>query len=379
MRVVALAAALLLAACASAPQVYTPTPVPTHEPGTLVVSALLDLSGSRAPSGQPQRDAMQLWIDQTQVGPLRVRVKFVDVASSDARLLLELRRATVEDRVDAIVVGAPVALDEPFMQAVQVASIPVLLTLPSPEPTSGPGGRFTFALAPTPQSIARVLTDDLVTRSLLQPTLVAGDETTTAVGERASLSAEMRRRGLMFPTPVSLVLPDGPQRVRSASVFAKSIVLAGASAAYGDIIRSIPVTADAPRVYLSYLTETADVTNLRDQTVIVTWPGSRALAASTTSAPTTLQRGFIQRFTDRHGAPSTLAGAAYDALALIEAAAVGTGSIDAEQLRLRLENTRFAGVVTQYTFTPARHVGFASDDLVFLKWSAERSAPVIAP
>ena len=377
MRALALLA-LALAACTSAAPDIAPTPAPTREPNTVNVSVLLDLSGPRAPSGQPQRNAMQLWLDQPQAGTVKLKVKFVDVAGSDAKLLIELRHAVIDDRADAVVVGVPVSLDDPFGQAVQVGGVPVLLTLPTAEPIASAGGRFAFALAPTPDAIARAVVNDIVDRALLTPMLLASDESAAAVSERRSFVAELRRRGLSTPAPLSLVEPDGSQRVRVAAAVARSVVLAGASAPYGDLIRALPPTLAAP-VYLSYLTETADITNLRDQASLVTWPGSRSLASlSVTLFPT--QRNVVQAFTDRHGAPSTLAMSAYDALGLIELAArQAPTELDAARLRLRLETTTFLGVVTRYSFSPQRHAGFTPEDLALLRWNASRGAPFIVP
>ncbi len=376
MRVLALALAVVLLSCTAAPSVVLPTPVPTHEAGVVNVSVLLDLSGSRAPSGQPQRNAMQLWIEQLQRNDVRLRLKFVDVAGSGARVLLELRRAAVEDHADAIVVGAATALDDPLMQAIQVAAIPVLLTLPADEPMSRTGGRFTFALAPTPQTLTRLLVDDLAAQQALTPMLIAGDASASATSERNALVAELRRRALTVPTPINLAASDGAQLARTAAAVAKGVVLVGASAPYGDVIRSIPVTATAPRVYLSYLTETADVTNLREQNALVTWPGPRW-----TTLPTTLvQRAFLRDFTDRHGAPSALAASAFDALTIIQMAALMAPSeLEASQLRLRIETNAFGGVSSHYSFTPQRHAGFAPEELVLLRWSATASAPFVAP
>jgi ABC-type branched-subunit amino acid transport system substrate-binding protein len=373
-RALALLAALLLSC--TTPTTPSPTPFPTREPGALSVAVLLDLSGQRAPSGQAQRNAMQLWLDQVQSGPLKVRAKFVDVAGSDTKLLLELRRAVVEDRVDALVVGVPVVLDGPIVDAIRVAAVPVLFTLPIAEPAATPAGPFAFGLAPSPDAIARAIVSDLVDRALLQPTLLAGDESRASILERGLFLGELRRWSSTAPSPVSLDTPDGPQRVRSASAFAKSIVLTGASAPYGDLIRSIPVALAAPRVYLSYLTESADVTNLRDQSVLVTWPGSRVIGRTPATAAGV---SFVQRFTDRFGPPSTLAATAYDALALIDAAAsTAPTEMDAARLRQRLEATTFAGIATRYTFSSARHVGFGTDDLTLLRWDAQRGSPYVA-
>jgi ABC-type branched-subunit amino acid transport system substrate-binding protein len=272
----------------------------------------------------------------------------------------------------------PVSLDDPFGQAVQVAGVPVLLTLPTAEPTASAGGRFAFALAPTPDALARALVNDIVERGPLTPMLLASDESAAAVSERLALLAELRGRGLIGPALLSLAQTDGAQRVRLAAPFAKSVVLAGASAPYGDVIRALPPTLTTP-VYLSYLTETGDVTNLRDQAGIVSWPGSRALAPLS-FPPFAFQKVFTQAFTDRHGPPSTLAATAYDALGILDAAArQAPAELDAFSLRLRIETGGYAGVVTRYAFTPQRHAGFSVEDLVYLRWDTRRGAAFIAP
>ena len=353
----ALLLAVLLVACGTTQSVTQPTPKPTREPNTLGVSVLLDLSGPRAPSGQPQQKAMQQWLDQQPSSGVRLHVKFVDVASSDARVPLELRHAVVDDRADAVVVGVPVTLDEAFTQLVQVASVPVLLTLPAPEPAATVGGRWTFVLAPTPDAIARTLVSDMQSRAAFMPMLLATDDTPGAAVARAAFLGELGRRSLMQPGPVVLTQADGPARWRAAAAVAKSVVLAAPTAPWSELIRAIPVTSTAPRVYLSYLTETADVLSLRDQVALVTWPGTRNVA--------TLPNGM-----------STIAGSAWDALGLLRSAAgLAPDELDATRLRLRLETLTFGGVVTTYRFSFTRHAGFDSDDLVYLRWNAQRGAP----
>ena len=376
MRVLVALLAIVLASCTSNPPTTLPTPAPTREPGIVSVSVLLDLSGARAPSGEPQRNAMQLWLDQPRSSPVKLRVKFVDVAGSDAKLLLELRRAVVEDRADAIVIGAPLPQGDTFKQAIQVASVPVLLTLPVADPTSAVGGRFTFALAPTPAAIAHALADDLIGRGALEPMLLAGDESAGAIVERSALVTDLQTRNIVAPIPVNLAATGGAQRVRNAAAVAKSVVLFGASAPYGDVIRSFSISPIAPRVYLSYLTETADVTNLREQSALVAWPGSRSLLPGFVT--TQDQRTFLQSFRDRHGAPSTLAATAYDSLSLIDLAArQAPTELDAGNLRLRIETGAFRGVVTRYSFDPQRHTGFTTEDLVYVRWDAQREGPVL--
>ena len=380
MRVLATLLAVALLSCTAAPPVVSPTPVPTREPNTLAISVLLDLSGPRAPSGQPQRDAMQLWLDQAQATPaaIKLRVKFVDVASSDARVLIELRHAVIDDHADVVIVGTPAALDDTFAQAALASGVPIVLTLPSREPMTTPSGRWVFALAPTPDTVARAMVDDILLRGLRAPTLLVSDESASALTERVAFAAEIGRRGFTAPAPLIVSNGDAAAKMRGPVAVARSVILAGAAGRYGDAIKSIPVSVAAPRVYLSYLTETADLGSLGAQAALVTWPGSRYLA-TLSIAPLGARVSFVQAFTERHGAPSTLAATAYDALAFIDGAAeLSPSELDAPHLRQRLETFTFAGVVTLYSFTPVRHVGFASDDLAYERWNPDRNAAFLA-
>lgn len=373
MRGLVVALTFFLATCSSRPAEITPTPSPTHEPGTTAVTVLLDLSGTRAPSGVAQRNAMQLWLDQdlARGRQQRVRATFVDLAGSDARVLIELRRAAEEDRADAVVIGVPFAYDETFARALTLARLPVVLTLPAPEPTSLAGGGWAFALAPTYARLARAAVDDATARGVLLPILLASDESAAAIAERLALAIELEHRGLIAPTVVTVSAQDAAARVRAGARFARSAFFTGPAATYVDATRSLAAEDITPRVYLSYLVEAGDALALREGADLAIWPGSRNLAAIST-APTTAERAtFLQTFTARHGAPSTLAATAYDALALIDAAAEGVGGTpDRARLRDRLEATTFAGITTRYSFTAARHAGFDTADLVYLRWSA---------
>ena len=379
MRALALVA-LLLIGCATPPPSIAATQAPTHEPNTINVSVLLDLSGNRAPGGQPQRDAMQLWLDRPPpTVHLKLRAKFVDVASSSSKLLLEMRRAVLVDHADAIVVGVSVAGDDSFADAAEVVQVPVLLTLPAPEPMRGRRGNWVFALAPAPETIAATIAADIADRGIVAPMLLASDESPPANVERAAFVAELVRRGITPPTAVPVGSADGPGRIRAAAPIAKSAVLFGPAAAYGDVVRPIAPAplAGVARMYLSYLTETADLANLREASGFVTWPGSRAIVPGSRGGPAP---SFVQSFSDRSGQPSTPAASAYDALTLIEAAAsTSPAEIDGSRLRQRLEANTVAGVATRYSFAPRQHVGFSSDDLVLLVWDRQRGAAILPP
>jgi len=371
-RGLAVALTFFLAACTAPPSEISPTLSPTHDPGTTAVTVLLDLSGTRAPSGVAQRNAIQLWLDQEQArgGQQRLRAKFVDLAGSDARVLIELRRAAEEDRADAVVIGVPFRYDETFARALTVARLPVLLTLPAPEPMSLAGGGWAFALAPTYARLARTAVDDAMARGVLLPILLASDESPPAIAERLALATELEQRGLAAPTVVSVSGQDVAARIRAGASFARSTFFTGPAATYVDATRSLAAAGITPRVYLSYLTEAGDALALREGADLAIWPGSRNLAAISTTPTTTERATFLQTFTARHGAPSTLAATAYDALALIDAAAGSVGGTpDRARWRDRLEATTFAGIATRYTFTAARHAGFDTVDLVYLRWS----------
>src|SRR6266542_2303066 len=207
MRLVALGLAVLstLGACTGAtPLPPAATSPPPREAGTIAVTALLDLSGGRAPKGDAQRNAMQLWVDQQQARGTtpRVRLRVVDLAGSDARLLLELRHAGGSADADAIVIGVPVQLDDVMLAALALVGRPILFTLPITEPAGrGEGARWAFGLAPPPEAIARLAVSALP--ALTTPAVVVSDESPLAVRERLALQREFERQQRPAPTPIA--------------------------------------------------------------------------------------------------------------------------------------------------------------------------------
>jgi ABC-type branched-subunit amino acid transport system substrate-binding protein len=366
----ALALVMLLGACTAANPSATPTPTPTRDPNALNVTALLDLSGSRAPNGGPQRDALQLWADQHSSGTPRVKLKITDVASSPSKTVIELRRAAVEDRADAIVVGVSVDYDAAFAAAVQLAQVPVIFTLPIPEPAMG-GGGWAFALAPTPAQLVRVVLDDAAQRSVLSAGLLVSDESTTAIAERIAFAAELARRQVT-PNVVTVTATEATQKLRPLLAATTIVFFAGTPRTYLEAART--ATAGTT-LYLSYLCDFGDIGDLRDAAPLAAWPGSRWVATSSTGTSTTARTSFVQAFTDRAGPPTSVAASAYDALALLSGAA--EKSIDPVSVRDRLQSGTFTGVATTYTFSSSQHAGFNTGDLALLRYVAPRVSPVV--
>jgi hypothetical protein len=366
----ALALVLLLGACTAANPSATPTPTPTRDPNALNVTALLDLSGSRAPSGGPQRDALQLWADQHSAGTPRVRLKVTDVAGSPSKSALELRREVVEARADAIIVGASVDYDDAFANLVQLAQVPVLFTLPIPEPATG-GGGWAFALAPTPTQLARVVLDDAAQRSVLSSALLVSDESTSAIADRIALVKELARRKVT-PNVVTVTPADATQKLRPLLATTSIVLFAGTPRTYLEAART--VTAGTT-MYLSYLCDLGDIGDLREAAPLAVWPGSRWVAASSVGTSTSARTSFVQAYTDRAGPPTSVAASAYDALALLSSAAAD--GIDPGSVRDRLQSGTFTGVATTYTFSRSQHAGFNTGDLALLRYVAPRVAPAL--
>jgi ABC-type branched-subunit amino acid transport system substrate-binding protein len=366
----ALALVLLLGACTAANPSVTTTPSPTRDPNAVNVTALLDLSGSRAPNGAPQRDALQLWADQHSSATPRVRLRIVDVAGSPSKTALELRRAAVEDRADAIVIGVAVAYDDAFANAVQLTQVPVLFTLPIPDPATR-GGGWAFALAPTPAQLARSVLDDAAQRSVLSSGLIVSDESTTAVADRIALMSELARRQVT-PNVVTVTPTDATQKVRPLLASKSIVFLAGTPRSYLEAART---AASGTTLYLSYVCELGDIADLREAAPLALWPGSRWVAMPPLGGSATARAVFIQAYTDRAGPPTSVAASAYDALALL-ASAVEAG-IDPVGVRDRLQSATFEGVATTYRFSVSQHAGFGAGDLALLRYSGARALPAV--
>jgi hypothetical protein len=367
----ALGLALLLGACTAANPTATPTPAPTRDPNAFNVTALLDLSGSRAPNGGPQREALQLWADQHASATPRMKLKIVDVAGSPSKAALELRRAAVEDRANAIVVGVSVDYNDAFAAAVQLATVPVLFTLPIPEPATRDGG-WAFALAPTPRQLARAVLDDAALRSVLSSAFLVSDESTTAITDRIGLVSELARRQVK-PNVVTVTPADATVKLRMVLGSASIVLLAGTPRSYIDAART---ATTGTTLYFSYVSELGDIRDLRDAAPLAVWPGSRWVSTSTSGVSTPTRATFVQTYTDRSGGPpASVAATAYDALALLSSAAAD--GIDPAGVRERLQSRTFAGVATTYNFSVSQHAGFNTGDLALLKYVSSGSAPAI--
>jgi hypothetical protein len=362
---------LLLGACTAANPSVTPTPTPTRDPNAFNVTALLDLSGSRLPNGGPQREALQLWADQHSSATPRVRLRIVDVAGSPSKTVLELRHEAVEARADAIVVGVAVDYDEAFAAAVQLAKVPVLFTLPIPEPAARDGG-WAFALAPTPRQLARVVLDDAALRSVLSSAFLVSDESTTAITERIGLLSDLARRQVK-PNVVTVMPADATVKLRPLLASASIVLFPGTARSYLEAART---ATTGTTLYFSYLCELADIRDLRDAATLAIWPGSRWVATSSSVVSAPARATFLQTYTDRAGAPPTsVAASAYDALALLSNAAAD--GINPTGVRDRMESRTFVGVATTYTFSVSQHAGFNTGDLALLRYVSASAAPAL--
>jgi hypothetical protein len=348
-----IALALLAGACVSpAPTTVAPTPSPTREPGTYAVTAFLDLSGTRGPRGDAQRSAMQQWID-AQRSTTRLKLRIVDVGGSDAKLLLELKRASDAGDTDAFVVGVPASVDDALASAIALVKRPVLFTLPAAEPSSGEASRWMFELAPPPEALARALVDALPSRST--PAVIVTNGTLASGREALALAATFRADG----RPMPFVLSAAPEQrdtfdVRSKPFFSAAgtaLFFAGPPMGYLDPQRILPAAAIAPGfLYLSYLTDASDASRLGESAPAVRWPGLRR--------PTVAGSG-------------THAATAADALALLAASADAAG--DPERTRARIERGTFAGIATTYAFSASRHAGVDPREIALLAWQGGRA------
>ena len=294
---------------------------------------------------------MQQWID-AQRGTPRLRLRIVDVAGSDARLLVELKRAADAGDTDAFVVGVPATVDDALASAIALSKRPVLFTLPILEP-GGDAARWTFGLAPAPDAVARALVDALPARST--PAVVVTNGTLVSGREELALMATFRADGRPMPFVLSAapeVRDTFSQRSKPFFTGSSALFFAGPASSYLDPQRIIPAADPAVPglVLLSYLTDATDASRLGDAAPAVRWPGLRRPSAS----------GL-----------GTHAATAADALALLAASADAAG--DPERTRTRIEGGTFAGIATTYAFSSSRHLGVDPREIALLAWQGGRA------
>ncbi len=380
----AIAILVLAAVACTSPGPATPTPRPTAEGGVLTVVALLDLSGPRAAIGTQQRDALQLFAQQPGGLASSLKLRTVDVGGSDAKLLIELRRAAVEEMADAVVVGPPVTYDETLGRAIDLAGVPTLFTQPlAVDPASRIGGRWAFALAPPLSRIAELAIDDAYQREVLRPSLVLTEGPQRVDPMASALAAEMERRRLDPLTRVPMPA-DGSvvPVVRSSLSVLRSVhctALPSSCMSLAALARSV----SAPTFfYLSYLTAPSDLADHADLAQRAVFPGSRALLPVATRPPRpadVARDRFVRAFSEKYGPAGTHAAVAFDALALLAAASERGGADDRAALRDALERISMPLIASTYAFRSDRHAGSDPTDLAYLRWVGSTLAPALLP
>lgn len=369
MRALGAVALAALAACTSAPSAL-PTPTPTAEPGVLSVTALLDLSGPRSQVGAQQRNALQLWLDQQGRGGA-VRLDPVDVAGSEGRVLIELRRAATETHADAVIIGAAVTGDDTLGRAIDIAGLPVLLLQPlGADPAGRPGGAWTFALAPSIAQLAALHIEDALRRDVLVPSILLADRRERIDPMAAALNAEAERRGLGTLTRIELA-SDGtvPPVVRSSLSVLKSVHCLAPIAVCSTVAREARGSGSPALVYLPFAASPGkQLRDDRDLAARAAWASSAALPPS----------ALAREYAARHGArPDIHAALAHDAMSLIGRAAQRSGPDDRGALRDGIEGITMPLIANAYSFRADRRIGWAGGSLAYMRWDGTGAA--VAP
>lgn len=370
----------MIACSGPPPAIVTPTPSP--EAGILEVTALLDLSGPGAPAGTAQRSAMELWRDRSQAaaGEPEVRLTFVDTAGSEARLLIELRRAAEEQPADALIIGVPIAYGSVLGRAIELAAMPVLFTMPLDvmEPVTLPGGRWSFALAPPLPRLAAAAINDAIDRGVLSPALVLRRDETADDRLAEATRAEMIRRGRDPLTEIPL--PAGgavPAVVRSSLSVLRSAHCTTTVTACGAVAREARAVFAPTFFYLSYLTAPSEIQAEGDLAGRAIWPASRWIIPAEAESPERAR--FLRDLAERFGPAGSHAATAYDAVTLLALAARDGGADDPGVSRAVLEGITMPLIAGTYSFSSQQHSGTHPDDLAFVRWRAGAITHALPP
>jgi substrate-binding family protein len=361
----------MIACSTPPPAIGTPSPSPQRD--VLEVTALLDLSGPGAPVGTAQRAAMELWRERHAASGARpeVRIDFVDVAGSEAGLLIELRRAAEDQHADAVVIGVPVAYGSVLGRAADLAGMPILFTLPLDvsDPVDLPGGRWAFALAPPLPRLAAMAVDDAIDRRVLSPALVLRRDEATRDLLADAVEAEMARRGRDPLTEIAL--PAGgavPPVVRSSLSVLRSAHCTATLTACAAVAREARAFLAPTLFYLPYATAPSEIQAEGDLASRAIWPASRWIIPAEPGTPE--RERFLADHTERFGPAGSHAAVAYDAVTLLALAAADGGADDPELSRAALEGITMPLIASSYTFNARQHSGSHPADLTFVQWRA---------
>ena len=343
---------------------------------SLVVGAVVDVTGSAAAIGGPERDALQLAADQINesggINGRKVTLTVLDAKSDVAESAKDATSLLTDKHVDVVIGSSRSAPSLAMRPVVERARVPMVSLAAAQSIIEG--SHWVFKMPPSDSVVFAQLVDYFHHQGfhrigLLRDASALGDGVDQLIDKAGS------PYGISTATVEKFDAADVDftaqlVALRSAHTDANVIYGSGASIALATKqYRQLALTAPLIHSYGAATSTFLQLAGTAADGVILN--GNRQLIVDSLRAsdPTkAVIEKFSTAFQKRYGRPPTpFAGYAYDAVNLV-AAACRQGSCSPAALRDQLERiTDFQGVTGTYDFSAADHSGLPKSPLVMLR------------
>lgn len=349
--------------------------------GDLVVGACLDLTGAGSLIGTAARRGLQIILDQrngpggTADGAGRtIRLVVQDTASDPPTAATIAQRLISTVRVSGLIVGAGVGVANALVPVTEQSEVPMLATV-SPGDVTAPTAqrRFLFTLGPDATDVAMMLVAAAHDRDVRRIGILASDDAHGDAGVAAVTAAVHGRSGISLTRTVRLPAGATDYHAPAATVAGTyprpdAIVVWSMAPASGLAARALHAIGYHGMLLFDAGAASDDSLSAANRTAMEGgYLVSPFLLSGSPLAVTTpvaaAQRDFYARYVRRYGSFSGLSVYAADALGLLAAATLTTGSTDRQAVQGWLASARFDGIAGSYAFSAGSHGGVRRDAL----------------
>jgi branched-chain amino acid transport system substrate-binding protein len=347
-------------------------------PADVRLGAVLELSGAASIWGRPQRESLQLVVDEVNarggLGGRRLDLVVYDNESNETKSLVLAKRLAEQDGVVAVIGAGTTPTTMPMIPYVTQAGVP-LVSMGSADVIVTPAAqrRWVFKTASNASDIAAKMLQYLAAKRLTPVAFLSVNNAYGDAGQR-QFEKQAGAAGIAVTTWEKFGANDKdmkPQLTKARASGPKAIVvwaippaaaLVARNAAELSLPRELQMVHDhgagSSPAFLQLTGPAAEGTVL----VTAKLPVAAQLPAADPQRPLLDAYAKAYRARTREEA-SAIGGMAYDAMLLVRHA-LETGGPDRARLRDALERTRgFVGVTGVFSMSPEDHNGLGVKDL----------------
>ncbi|CAB3392372.1 ABC transporter substrate-binding protein [Kyrpidia spormannii] len=345
---------------------------------TIKIGAELSVTGPASSLGRPERDTLQMVVDEINasggVGGKKLQLITYDDESNPTKAVLNLKKLLDQDHVSAVIGGTTSAISLGLIPTIEQAQVP-FFSLAADQRIATPVKPWVFKLPQGDNLVVERILAYLKSQNITKVGWLSSSDDFGQGGKNTfeALAPKFGIQGVAFESYVPTDKDMIPQLTRIKNANPQAVIIYGippgasiATKNFAQLGFKVPLIHSHGIANQDFLTQTGSASNG------VVFPASKLLVANQLP-DTDKQKAVLLKYKDdfekKFGYPANaFGGHAWDAIHIV-AKAVGAVGGDHQKIRDYVENNTkdFVGCTGVFTFNPADHNGLTKEALALIK------------